>query len=98
MVKMHPPKPTHSNVCTSQRRVHPQKKRDEKNKRKEGAQAGGGYEVWHAVGYIPCLATISIGQDRKYTIEGSSATDKDYPIKTKMVNKLINIYPTRSTG
>lgn len=29
------------------------------------------------------MATISIGQDRKYTIEGSSATDKDYPIKTK---------------
>lgn len=27
------------------------------------------------------MATISIGQDRKYTIEGSSATDKDYPIK-----------------
>lgn len=37
----------------------------------------------HAEEYIPCLATISIGQDRKYTIEGSSATDKDYPIKTK---------------
>lgn len=32
-------------------------------------------EGWHAVGYIPCLATISIGQDRKYTIKGSSATD-----------------------
>lgn len=44
------------------------------------------------------MATISIGQDRKYTIEGSSATDKDYPIKTKMANKLINICPTRSTG
>jgi len=25
-VKMHPPKPTRSNVCTSQRRVHPQKR------------------------------------------------------------------------
>ena len=53
------------------------------NKDREGAQAGGGFKVRHAVGYIPCLATISIGQDRKYTIEGSSATDKDYPIKTK---------------
>ena len=55
-------------------------------------------KVRHAVGYIPCLATISIGQDRKYTIEGSSATDKDYPMKTKIVNKLINVYLTRSTG
>lgn len=72
-------------------------KKDE-NRGKEGAQAGGSYKVWHAVGYIPCLATISIGQDRKYTIEGSSATDKDYPIKTKMANRLINIYPTRCTG
>jgi len=40
-------------------------------------------EDLHAEEYIPCLATISIGQDRKNTIEGSSATDKDYPIKTK---------------
>lgn len=37
----------------------------------------------HAVRYIPRLATISIGQHRKYTIEGSSATDKDYPMKTE---------------
>lgn len=81
MVKMHPPKPTRSNVCTSQRRVHPQKKRDEKTKGKREHRLEEGYKVRHAVGYIPCLATISIGQDRKYTIEGSSATDKDYPIK-----------------
>lgn len=42
-----------------------------------------GMKKLHAEEYIPCLATISIGQDRKNTIEGSSATDKDYPIKTK---------------
>lgn len=42
-----------------------------------------GIKKLHAEEYIPCLATISIGQDRKNTIEGSSATDKDYPIKTK---------------
>lgn len=83
MVKMHPPKPTLSNVCTSQRENASTEKEGWENKGKEGAQAGGSYEVQHAVGYIPCLATISIGQDRKYTIEGSSATDKDYPIKTK---------------
>lgn len=69
-----------------------------KTKGKEEAQVGGRYDVRHAVGYIPRLATISIGQDRKYTIEGSSATDKDYPTKTKMANKLINIYRTRCTG
>lgn len=96
---MHPPKPTRSNVCTSQRRVHPQKKRDEKTK---GKRRSTGWRRLQSSAccriYIPCLATISIGQDRKYTIEGSSATDKDYPIKTKMVNKLINIYLTRSTG
>lgn len=49
----------------------------------EGEQAGGGCELRHAGGYLPHLARISIGQDRKYTIEGSSATDKDYPINTK---------------
>lgn len=100
MVKMHPPKPTLSNVCTSQRENASTEKEGWENKGKEGAQAGGSYEVQHAVGYIPCLATISIGQDRKYTIEGSSATDKDYPIKTKngKKNKLINVYLIRSTG
>lgn len=82
----------------SKEREHPQGGEGGENRGREGAQAGGGYEVQHAVGYIPRLATISIGQDRKYTIEGSSATDKDYPMKTKMVNKLINIYVTRSTG
>lgn len=45
------------------------------------------YRVWHAVGYIPRLATISIRQHRKYTIEGSSGTDKDYPIKTAQKKK-----------
>lgn len=65
---------------------------------KEGAQAGGGYELRHAGGYIPRLATISIGQDRKYTIEGSSATDKDYPTNTKkMANRLINVHPAGPT-
>lgn len=62
-------------------RAHPQKS-EEQGGREEGAQAGGGYELRHAGGYIPRLATISIGQDRKYTIEGSSATDKDYPTNT----------------
>lgn len=77
---MHPPETAHSNAGTSQRRAHPTRKT---RGRKEGAQAGGGYELRHAGGYIPRLATISIGQDRKYTIEGSSATDKDYPTNTK---------------
>lgn len=72
-------------------------KRNGKTKGKEGAQAGGGYEGRHAEGYIPHLATISIGQHRKYTIEGSSATDKDYPINTKMVNRPLNICLTRCT-
>lgn len=94
---MHPPKAALSHVCTSQRRAHPQRKRDEKTKGKREHRLEK-VKVRHAVGYIPCLATISIGQDRKYTIEGSSATDKDYPIKTKIVNKLINICLTRSKG
>lgn len=63
--------------------IHRNKRKEETGRRKEGAQAGGGYELRHAGGYIPRLATISIGQDRKYTIEGSSATDKDYPTNTK---------------
>lgn len=63
--------------------IHRNKRNEETRGRKEGAQAGGGYELRHAGGYIPRLATISIGQDRKYTIEGSSATDKDYPTNTK---------------
>lgn len=71
-------------LCTPVgRRARPQTQRDEEREEKEGAQAGGGLEVRHAVGYIPCLATISIGQHWKYTIEGSSATDKDYPIETR---------------
>lgn len=84
MVTMHPPETAHSNAGTSQRRAHPQKLEERGNKEGgEGEQAGGGYELRHAGGYLPHLARISIGQDRKYTIEGSSATDKDYPINTK---------------
>lgn len=47
----------------------------------EGKGRGKDEEGLHAEEYIPCLATISIGQDRKNTIEGSSATDKDYPTR-----------------
>lgn len=67
-----------------QRRVRPQKTVMRTQRER------GGYGVRHAEGYIPCLATISVGQDRKYTIEGSSATDKDYPMKNK--NTLINVH------
>lgn len=62
------------------------------NKERQGRE--GGSRGWRKFGgsaccriYIPCLATISIGQDRKYTIEGSSATDKDYPIENKTKQK-----------
>lgn len=82
-VRVDPPRAALGTVYASRRRARPQTQRDEKREEKEGAQAGGGLEVRHAVGYIPCLATISIGQHWKYTIEGSSATDKDYPIETK---------------
>lgn len=62
---------------------------DEERQGREGGSRG-----WRKFGgsaccgiYIPCLATISIGQDRKYTIEGSSATDKDYPTENKTKQK-----------
>lgn len=68
--------------------IHRQQ-RDEERQGREGGSRG-----WRKFGgsaccgiYIPCLATISIGQDRKYTIEGSSATDKDYPIENKTKQK-----------
>lgn len=61
-MRVDPPRAALGTVCTSRRRARPQTQRDEKREEKEGAQAGGGLEVRHAVGYIPCLATISIGQ------------------------------------
>lgn len=59
---------------------------DREREKRRGRGKGEGWEAGnkeglHAEEYIPCLATISIGQDRKNTIEGSSATDKDYPTR-----------------
>lgn len=75
----------------SQRRAHPQAT---EGRGKAGKGRREGSRGWRKFGgsaccgiYIPCLATISIGQDRKYTIEGSSATDKDYPIENKTKQK-----------
>lgn len=80
---MHPPETAHSNAGTRGEHIHRNKRNGETGRGgEEGVQAGGGYELRHAGGYLPRLARISIGQDRKYTIEGSSATDKDYPINT----------------
>ena len=76
---MHPPKPTPR--ITIGANIHRNRgMKAQRGKREQRLEKG-----WHAgnVEYIPCLATISIGQDRKNTIEGSSATDKDYPKKQK---------------